>query len=147
MMIDSVGVNRRMFDEGRALDDQFHVQRYQETKRGFIDTDGLVLPISKFEHEISDGTEKLFTHRQVLYEFREPNALGKKPAYIKEKLDALVPFGLVEQQMGTFPYNLRLMQQKQFEKFETEDERPQKVIINGQEYILNNVAENVSKTL
>ena len=147
MMIDSVGVNRRMFDEGRALYDQFHVQRYQETKRGFIDTDSSALPTSLFEHEISDGNEKLFTHRQVLYEFREPNALGKKPAYIKEKLDALVPFGLLEQQMGTFPYNLQLLQQKQFEKFEMEGERPKNIIINGKQYVLNNVADNVSKTL
>ena len=146
-MIDSVGVNRRMFDEGRALDDQYHVQRYQETKRAKIDTDGLVLPISKFEHEISDGTEKLFTHREILYELKEPNALGKKPAYIKDKLDRLVPFGLVEQQMGTFPYNLRLMQQKQFEKFELEGERPKQITINGKQYVLNNVAESVAKTL
>ena len=88
MLVDSVGINRRIFDNGKfANDDIDHIQRYQETKRGYIADHTGPNPNTMFDFELSDGTHQLFTHAERFYELKIP--LGKKPEYLQQRIDEL----------------------------------------------------------
>ena len=146
-MLDSVGVNHRIFDNKKfALDDIDHIQRYQLTRRGYIADHTLAMPNSKFEHEsVSDNTHLLFTHAERMYGLPVP--LGKKPEYLQQRIDELIPFGKLEKQMGMFPYSLKELQQKQFElnQYSLPDSM-KKINVNGKQYSIDNVHESIAKS-
>ncbi len=137
-MNSQVGVNRRIFDMGYAQDDINHTQYEQVTRKDYLVKDSTPLPTSLFEYEISDGRENLFTHRDVAYDLIQPNSLGKKPDYIKEKRNQLLEVGLYETAISEFPHNLKYFQQKQFELNEQQEPNPiSNFVLNGQDYSVN----------
>lgn len=134
--MNSVGVNRRIFDLGYAHDDINHIQYFGTTRKRFLIDDSIPTPLSGFEERITNGEQRYLRPSEIAYQMKEANALGKKPKYIQDRLDELQPIGIYEQAMSHFPYNIGLMRQTQFELGQ-EQENAVPIQLNGETVFVN----------